>query len=68
MNIAEPRSDVSDLESEELDFDDGERLSTDCVKIFIHLSKNWSLVDVEPRSMDVASPEEEGELDLDDGE
>ena len=68
MNIAEPRSDDSDLESEELDFDDGEPLSTGCVKIFVHLPKNWSLVKVEPRSMDVASPEEEGELDFDDGE
>ena len=68
MNIAEPRSDDSDLESEELDFDDGERLSTGCVKIFEHSPKNRSLVKVEPRSIDVTSPEEEGELDFDDGE
>ena len=44
MIIAEPRSDDSDLESEELDFDDGEWVSTKCVKMFIHLLENWTLI------------------------
>ena len=36
LNIAEPRSDDADLESEELDFDDGEKVFE---KIFMHLPK-----------------------------
>ena len=39
-----------------------------CMRYFYIDPRLTSLVEVEPRSVNVASPEEEGELDLDDGE
>merc|ERR1712117_483651 len=77
----EPRSDDSDLESEELDFDDEPR-SMDVASPEEEgeldfddeprsddaelESEGLDFDDAEPRSLDVASPEEEGELDFDD--